>query len=64
MRIVDQNRWSCFGLLIGLAILAALAVWLVIREPTPPSANEVQGDIDGPAAPQPAAPSAPAANTD
>lgn len=63
MRIDEQNRWSCIGLLVLLAVLAAVAIWLFAREPTVPSGNAVQGDIDGPAAPQPAAPAPAPAGT-
>ena len=58
MRLEKQNRRSCIGFLILLALAAALIAWMSlggITSETP--ADDVKGDISGPeAAPTPSKP--------
>ncbi|HEX8667782.1 MAG TPA: hypothetical protein VF727_05350 [Allosphingosinicella sp.] len=53
MRLEKQNRRSCIGILVFLVLLTALFLWMmfgggVSRHST---ADDIKGDIDGPAPP-------------
>ena len=58
MRLEKQNRRSCIGLMIVLALLAALIVWMSLGGVTSETpADDVKGDVSGPeAAPTPSKP--------
>jgi hypothetical protein len=56
MRLEQQNRRSCIGLLVFLALLAALILWASLGGvPRDTPGNGVQADVDGPSPPPGAA---------
>jgi hypothetical protein len=52
MRLEKQNRRSCIGLLVVLALLAGLILWASLGGiPDQTLGDDVQADVDGPSPP-------------
>jgi hypothetical protein len=62
MRLEQQNRRSCIGLMVALVLITGLFLWAMFGGATDESmADDVKGSLGGPAAPnsQPAPPERP-----
>ena len=52
MRLAKQNRRSCIGLLLFLALLAGAILWMSLGGYSSHTlGDDIQGDVDGPSPP-------------